>query len=104
MFLLAVLLFCYSVFGQTSCTGTPASVTIPWNVRHSSTQIGTEAATFITVENKWPPDPVIVSKCTLVNIDVTNWMADEDVTLHFHGILQTNGQVVMDGPEGLTQR
>jgi FtsP/CotA-like multicopper oxidase with cupredoxin domain len=28
----------------------------------------------------------------------------EPITLHFHGILMTGGQVVMDGPEGITQR
>jgi FtsP/CotA-like multicopper oxidase with cupredoxin domain len=64
-------------------------------------------ASFIRVNQKWPADPIVVKKCTQITIRITNNLSGpasgEPITLHFHGLTQKNGQVVMDGPEGLTQ-
>jgi FtsP/CotA-like multicopper oxidase with cupredoxin domain len=51
----------------------------------------------------WPPPAVSVKVGQRVRISLVNGMPDEDVTLHFHGVLQANGYASMDGPEMGTQ-
>jgi iron transport multicopper oxidase len=92
---------------QASCTATISIAPIPWTIDAASTAWGAPTPTtakFLRVNTKWPADPIIVTKCTQVVIDVKNNLIGENVTLHFHGILQTGGQVIMDGPQGITQR
>jgi hypothetical protein len=61
-------------------------------------------AEWFTVNGAFPP-PITVNTGERIRITLSSNLANnEAVTLHFHGILQQNGYVVMDGPQGLTQR
>lgn len=56
----------------------------------------------IEVNGHWPPPAVQVKVGERIRIALKNEM-NEDVTLHFHGLLMENGYTVMDGPQGLIQ-
>lgn len=62
-----------------------------------------------TSATMWPPPAVTAAVGQRVRLTVVNQMpsinqrAPENVTLHFHGLVQNGGQVFMDGPEGVTQ-
>ena len=88
-------------------TGTPTSISrvvYPFQATTAATYRAAATATWLAVNNQWPAEPLVVDKCSQVKLTVKNKVPDEDVSLHFHGILQAGGQVVMDGTEGITQR
>jgi FtsP/CotA-like multicopper oxidase with cupredoxin domain len=89
----------------TKVTGTP-KVTVT-----TATTIPTRRPVKrLTINNQWHAPAIHVRKgmqveLTVVNaLDQQSYVAPEPVTLHFHGILMSGGQVIMDGPEGVTQR
>lgn len=87
-------------------------------VNNPATSTPQVTAVYLAVNGKWPADPIVVQKCQQVTIrvrnniepvkvwpnDLTPGFAQEEVTLHFHGLTQKDGRVIMDGPEGLTQK
>ncbi|KAF2467824.1 Cupredoxin, partial [Lindgomyces ingoldianus] len=56
----------------------------------------------IEVNGAWPPPAVQAEVGKRIRIALVNNL-DEDVTLHFHGLLQEGGYNLMDGPQHLTQ-
>ena len=118
---LLCLVYAFSIANaQASCIGATGTVTKTWSIGTTSTTVPTSTVTYIgsaattsaatvvarglTVNGKWAADAIHLKKCQQLELKLTNGLAQEPVTLHFHGILMKEGQVVMDGPEGLTQR
>jgi len=62
-----------------------------------------DGSKYITVNGQATPPAIKVWVGSRVRITLINHLP-EDVTLHFHGLLQEYGYNVMDGPQGLTQR
>ncbi|KAL8783319.1 MAG: hypothetical protein Q9195_009427 [Heterodermia aff. obscurata] len=88
--------------GQISAQGTCTQIfkkTIPWKVERS---LASEPGQFLKVNAKWPADAVKVKRCTELTINVEN-LSGEDLTLHFHGILQNLFQTIQDGAQSLSQ-
>ena len=92
-----------------------ANMVVQWVIETKESVVGNKKYKYITVNEReigtaggtgmWPPPPVSVSVNQRIRIKVTNRMSDDEaVTLHFHGILQKDGYVTMDGPQGITQR
>jgi len=102
---------------ETGCYATDVTYTVTTltgTVTTTSNGVGptrSPTATVMAVKNTvgtyWPP-PVMTAyvgqrvRITLVNERVPG-KADENVTLHFHGLLQKNGYGIYDGPESVTQ-
>lgn len=57
---------------------------------------------FISVNGQFPGPTLIVNYNQTLMINVTNWLNDESVSIHWHGMNQ-KGTNWMDGVEGLTQ-
>ena len=71
-----------------------------------------------SISDKWPADAIIVNFCTILDLTVDNQSGDDltlrmcpshhhhdgpNLALDFHGILQHDGQTLMDGAQGLSQ-
>jgi FtsP/CotA-like multicopper oxidase with cupredoxin domain len=66
------------------------------------------SATVLAVETApgqvvWPPPTLELEVNQWVRITLYNALPSENITLHFHGLLQESGFVSMDGPEDVTQ-
>jgi len=76
-----------------------------WHIDVVRTPVLAGASEYFTVNGSFPPPTITVKKGQRIRIKLVNNLPNyESITLHFHGILQKNGYVVMDGPQGLTQR
>ena len=117
-------------YTDPGCGGSGTTTTVTWTIEQrvvtetsiatvtytdpSSTDnvpVSTTAAVnmkYLAVNNEWPAKPIIVTKCSFIKLTVVNGLDTaehkEDVSLHFHGLYMADGNVIYDGPEGLTQR
>ncbi|KAF1957319.1 Cupredoxin [Byssothecium circinans] len=70
-----------------------------WTVKENT--VGTHHR--IEVNNAWPPPSIQVAEGQRIRIALVNKLNTEDVTLHFHGLLQESGSVLSDGPQHISQ-
>jgi FtsP/CotA-like multicopper oxidase with cupredoxin domain len=82
-------------------------VTSTTSMSSQGTPVSVHAVDVDNTGPRWPPPVVSVTRNDRVRIVLVNKLGDdtksENVTLHFHGLLQQNGYGSMDGPETIVQ-
>lgn len=116
---LALLFLGSTAFAQLSCS-TITTTSVSWKIEsQTALDINRSLLRYHTVNSRWPAPAITVPQCTKLVLTVDN-QCDEYVTLRkllgcgimpksdetqdFHGILQSGGQTIQDGAQGLSQR